>query len=276
MRFLEYVRQAIKCVLATLHRTVVLAGVLACGSLLAQPAVPTFEVASIKPHARGAGVHLPGCSGDRFDSAGVMFGNVLQWAYLFQGTAGYDFFESVRATPLNSNFYDIQAKAEHPFASEKQCRLMVQALFADRFKLSYHWELRDAEISDLVIAPGGAKLQKALATDEGTDVDMVIDGRPRRTAPPEPDGAQSRGMTMDQLAHLLMDPAVLNEIVNKTGLEGRYKIDLRYSTSLPADSPFGDPLLDAALPEQLGLRLQKHKGSLRVPILDHIEAPTPN
>jgi uncharacterized protein (TIGR03435 family) len=36
-----------------------------------------------------------------------------------------------------------------------------------------------------------------------------------------------------------------------------------------------DPPLDAAL-AKLGLRLEKRKGTIKVPVLDHIEAPDEN
>jgi uncharacterized protein (TIGR03435 family) len=39
---------------------------------------------------------------------------------------------------LRTEFYDIEAKAPGPIESEFQCRLMVQALLADRFKLKFH------------------------------------------------------------------------------------------------------------------------------------------
>jgi hypothetical protein len=66
-------------------------------------------------------------------------------------------------------------------------------------------------------------------------------------------------------------------VADKTGLEGRYKIDLHISTSLAADNQDtpSDPSLDAAL-AQLGLRLEKHKGPVKVPVLDHIEPPDAN
>ena len=79
---------------------------------------------------------------------------------------------------------------------------------------------------------------------------------------------------MRELAQWLPTP---ESVVDKTGLEGRYKIDLRISTSLGAgnqDTP-EDPPLDAAL-AKLGLRLEKHKGDVKVPVLDHIEGPDEN
>jgi uncharacterized protein (TIGR03435 family) len=85
---------------------------------------------------------------------------------------------------------------------------------------------------------------------------------------------RTKGMTMAELARRL--PAAAPEpVADKTGVVGRYKIDLRYSTSLAADSQDVDPPLDAAL-SKLGLRLEKHKGSVKVRVLDHIEAPDVN
>jgi uncharacterized protein (TIGR03435 family) len=154
---------------------------------------------------------------------------------------------------------------------------MVRALFEDRFKLTLHWEERDAELLDLVVARGGPKIQKALPTDDGTDVNIVIDGRPTITWAPirdDEERARTKGMTMQELAERLPSaaPAPVND---RTGLEGRYKIDLRYSTPQLPDLPDADPPIEAAL-AKLGLRLEKHKGTVKIPVLDHIEAPEAN
>ena len=235
---------------------------------------PTFEVASIhQSHGTAnSGFHNPDCSGDRFIVAGLRFGYVLQWAYDVRGAAaGTAFLQSVPLS-IRQNTYDIQAKADRPFSSESQCRLMVQALLAGRFKLAFHYETRDAELSDLVVARGGPKLQKALLKDQGTDVNFVLNGH-AYTQPPiaDPDArAHTKGVTMQELAQWLPTPEPVSD---RTGLEGRYKIDLRISTVLPADGQsVDDPPLEAAL-AKFGLRLEKHKGSVKVPVLDHIEPP---
>ena len=239
----------------------------------AQSAAPRFEVASVKPWVPGSGIRLEHCKGDRFSLAGLHLGNVLQWAYELQGAAGTEFLERVPIS-IRQKAYEIQAKAAGPIASESQCRLMVQALLADRFKLAFHWEERDAELLDLVVARGGPKMRKALPTDAGTDINIVVNGRVLYTWPPiaDPDErARTKGMTMQDLAQRLPTTAP-QPVADKTGLVGRYKIDLRYSTLLAAenqDTPV-DPPLDVAL-AKLGLRLEKHKGSVKVPVLDHIE-----
>lgn len=244
----------------------------------AQSETPKFEVASIKLWVPGAGVHLDECTGDRYIFAGARFWNVLEWAYDLQGAAATEFFEAVPPS-IRQKTYDIQAKAAGPITSKSQCRLMVQALLADRFKLAFHYEERDAEVLDLVVARGGPKMQKALPTDEGTDINIIVNGRVAYTRAPIDDldeRAHTKGITMPELAQRLPTTAPA-PVADKTGMEGRYKIDLRYSTSLATDTQDTpeDPPLEAAL-AKLGLRLEKRKASVKVPVLDHIEAPDAN
>ncbi len=244
-------------------------------AVYAQAAALKFEVASVKPGSANSGFHNPDCSGDRFFVTGLHFGYVLQWAYDVQGAAAGTAFLQLAPLSIQQNTYDIQAKAGSPFTSESQCRLMVQALLADRFKLAFHYETRDAELSDLVVARGGPKLQKALATDRGTDVNFVLNGH-AYIQPPIEDAdtrAHTKGVTMQEFAQWLPTP---EPVADKTGLEGRYKIDLRIATALPPEGQDPvDPPLEAAL-AKLGLRLEKHKGSVKVPVLDHIEPPGAN
>lgn len=230
------------------------------------------QQASVRPHEPGAPIELPTCSADGFSSAGVPLGLVLQWAYPLPGVKGVELQQSVPGS-ISREIYDMQAKADHN-VTESECRLMVQALLADRFRLAVHWESRDADIGELVVAPGGPKIQRALPSDPGTEADVVLDGRPLRGWGLRIDPLV-KGLTMEELAQALSaaaDPGVLTEIVDKTGLEGRYKVDFRFSDQMG----IWDPRVDAALTAQLGLRLEKHKGTLQVPVLDHIEAPSPN
>jgi uncharacterized protein (TIGR03435 family) len=295
MRSLTFVERGFGARLATLlERWIVVAGISAGISVSGQSSIPGFEVTSIKPHAPNSGFHEPGCSNDRFTSIGLPLQMVIGWAYELGVDANREFRGANRSLMEKSYRYDIQAKAERP-VTESQCRLMVQALLADGFKLAVHWESKEAQVWDLVVAPGGPKMQQARETDVGTDRNIITNGRPLSTGPRDPAAEPDpKGFTMKELADLLTYRRNFEPIVDKTGLEGRYKIDLRYSTGLPSDafrSAFGgrlgppassdadqavDPELEAALPKQLGLRLEKHKGSVKILVLDHIEPPTAN
>jgi uncharacterized protein (TIGR03435 family) len=249
-------------------------------AVFAQSAAPKFEVAAIRLHAPGSGFHAQECVGDRFRSVGVPLVSVIAEVYDLRGASNTGFLQQIGAKiTLDKRYYDFEAKAAGPIESESQCRLMVQSLLADRFKLAFHYETRDVELLDLVVARGGPKLQQALPADEGTDVNFVLNGFSYTHAPiaDADTRARTKGVTMQELAQWLTTPAMAPQpIADKTGLAGRYKIDLRISTSLPADGrdPV-DPPLEAAI-GKLGLRLEKHKGSVRVPVLDHIEPPDAN
>jgi len=76
-------------------------------------------------------------------------------------------------------------------------------------------------------------------------------------------------------------------VINKTGLTGRYDIDLHYAPgsgqvpsvetveSAQSDSPT-EASLFTAIQEQLGLRLESTKGPVEMLIIDHIERPREN
>jgi uncharacterized protein (TIGR03435 family) len=143
--------------------------------------------------------------------------------------------------------------------------------------MAFHWEEREAEVSELVVARGGPKLQRALGTDAGTDSYISVDGKQTALWSPISDPeerARIKGMTMDEFVQWLPSEGS-TPVVDKTGLEGRFKIDLRYSSPELADRPGADPPIDVALAD-LGLRLEKRKGLVRIPVLDHIEAPDAN
>jgi bla regulator protein blaR1 len=257
----------------------VVAGPLVVGTLVrAQVTVPKFEVASVKPHVQGSGFMPLSCSNGRLISRGYPLVLVLQWAY----DLNTDQYRAVEEKlpgwmfpgggPSSTLAYDIEAKAERP-VPESQCRLMMQALLADRFKFAAHWESKEAQVSDLVVARGGPKLQKAEEAEKRPEVSITLNGRPLTG----PRTAQPKGMTMQELAAFLTSGMRLQPIYDKTGLEGRYRIDLRFSIQPPGtDRQFEDPDLETALQRQLGLKLEKRKGSVSLMIVDRIERPDPN
>lgn len=254
---------------------VVVAGISTGISALGQPSSPRFEVASIKQHVSGTGANQPVCSNNRFSSRAYPLITVISWAYGLKSDAYRQLFEK-NPTISRDYYYDIEAVAERT-VTVSECRSMVQALLAERFKLAVHWEPKDAQVSELVVAPGGPKLQEASETDVGTGVNLVRDGQPMRPAP-RPNGPAPKGWTLQELAERLSERREFEPIIDKTGLTGRYKIDLRYDTFVPQNSQRETaPDLETALVRQLGLRLEKkRKGSVEVLVLDHIEPPSPN
>ena len=245
---------------------------LGASGILAQSVSPAFEVASVKPHVQGSGFTPLACANGRFTSRGFPLVLVIQWAYDLNTDQYRQVEEHLPKWMSPTTAFDIAGKAEPP-VTESQCRLMLQALLADRFKFAAHWESKDAQVSDLVIARGGPKLQKAVETDQGPDVNITLNGRPLTG----PRTGQPKGMTLKELADFLTSGMRLQPIFDKTELEGRYKIDLKFSLQ-PAggNEVYDDPDLETALQQQLGLKLEKRKGSVNLLMVDRIEPPSPN
>jgi uncharacterized protein (TIGR03435 family) len=92
----------------------------------------------------------------------------------------------------------------------------------------------------------------------------------------------ANGTTLDALANMLtgQPDAGGRVIVDKTGLTGKYDINLKWTpTELQGKTTGTDdnaPDLFTALQEQLGLKLEPSKGPVDTLVIDHVEMPTEN
>lgn len=84
---------------------------------------------------------------------------------------------------------------------------------------------------------------------------------------------------MDRLTPFLAQQTHM-PVIDKTGLKGTYNFHLKWQreeeepSSGMHDQTF--PTIYAALPEQLGLKLESGKGPVDVLVIDHIEQPGDN
>ena len=233
------------------------------------PGLPVFEVTSVKPDtfvpAPGHGrVPEVSCSNGRFVSNASVW-RLIAWAW----NIGEDNERLVGYPEWTKNsFYLVEAKAAAP-VGEEQCRLMVRTLLADRFHLRAHEEKRLIDAFDLVIAKGGPKIKRV--TDPDAPVNgpgFTIGGASIQMLDP-----RLKGWTMDQLAHALAVAQLGRKVLDRTGLEGIYRIEMRFSR---LDGSGDDPDVATALHEQLGLQLRGAKEPLDVVIIDYIERPSQN
>jgi bla regulator protein blaR1 len=268
--------------------------------------LPTFDVASVKPNkAGGMGMRIWVQPGGRFQADNVSLKSLIKMAY------GVQDFQISGAPPwLDSDKYDIEAKANAPSEVEmnkmtdaqrdesfERNKLMVQALLADRFKLTLHKESKDAPIYVLVVAKNGPKLKEATAEEMAP---------PDPNDAPKPPGAKvrmpGRGIRMGRgdltataarvsfLAEVLSNQ-VGRTVVDKTGLTGNYDFSLKWTPDqnqgqmfggpggpgdgLPPPDPNG-PSIFTALQEQLGLKLESQKGPVDLLVIDHAEKASEN
>jgi uncharacterized protein (TIGR03435 family) len=185
-------------------------------------------------------------------------------------------------TSTFGTIYEIDATAD-PKAGEDQVRLMLRNLLTDRFKMKVHRESREVEGYALSVAKPSAKLLNARdgeipqlpdwmsrpPSDPAVMEELVVAGMPSKGV----GTIIGRRATMRQLTETLQRQLSTN-VLDQTGLSGKYYFGFRYSTEDDPDVPF--PSIFAAIKE-IGLKLEKHKGPVEFVVVDRIEkVPTEN
>lgn len=238
----------------------ILVGVLFIRAAVAQLMPPlVFDVASIHASqgAEGSRRENIQASPGSLNMRNVSLKSSIRWAYrvMEYQVTGPDW--------LGFERYDIVAKANGP-ASEDQLRLMLQALLADRFKLTLHRETKDLQAYVMVAAKSGIKFHESQESGEPAierDKSMTAVRFKRIPA----------SQVVEMLSNVLHAP-----VINNTGLTGYYDatIDVaKYMQDRPAtDSPADIiPILITGLQEELGLKLESKKVPLDLLIIDHAE-----
>jgi uncharacterized protein (TIGR03435 family) len=232
-------------------------------------AQPTFDAASVKPAnpaARGASLEI--LPGGNLAATNVSLRALLKEAYGIR-----DFQIASAPSWIDSERFDIQARSSDA-GGDKQVRLMLQSLLADRFKLLAHRESRDLQAYVLTVAKNGSKLTAAAQHPEGAS-GVRIRGSGRLT------GTQA---TTGQLAQALSDihlngSTILDRpVLDLTGLSGTYDFTLEWTPDLAASDSTdrSGPSIFTAVQEQLGLKLEKQKAPVDIFVIDHVEKPAEN
>ena len=150
----------------------------AVGVFAQTPVAPTFEVSSVKPTPpeRQNTLRTDYCqSGGRFAVAGIPVIWSIAYAYRvkdYQILGAPDWLNQFESA------YDIEGKPAGAVDGE-QCRLMVQSLFIDRFKLKTHRESRESRnYARLTIAKNGPKLRHGGGFKLNGGVQVNASGKP--------------------------------------------------------------------------------------------------
>jgi uncharacterized protein (TIGR03435 family) len=260
-----------------IERTLLAVAILSPAFAQAQSA-PAFDVASVRPRtAADHGPAMSSCSNGHFVSLGPIRA-LLLWAYdlkPYQLVGVPDWDPTVMYD--NSGLYAIDAKAAGS-VSEAECKLMAQSLMGERFKMVAHKEQREMPVHALVVAKKG--LRAKLASDsDSTGNKIVVNGRPMGAAPGAPADFKPPGWSMERLADFLAiaDP---RPTIDRTGLDGLYRINLDFSISNLNPNyeppPGAGPDVKTALEEQMGLTLESTKAPVQMLIIDHMEKPDAN
>ncbi len=165
---------------------------------------------------------------------------------------------------LTSEHYDITAKADGP-ATTDEMKQMMQALLAERFRLTFHKEKKELRSFALVVAKGGPKLKQAAADEVPLRQNSAM-------------GSVARATTMQEFADFLGGP-VEKPVVDKTGLAGRWDFAFDF-TKYMTDPPKGLDdfllVLNTTLEGECGLKLEPEKDVVEVLVVDRVEKASAN
>jgi uncharacterized protein (TIGR03435 family) len=160
---------------------------------------------------------------------------------------------------------------------------MLKALLQDRFKLKTHWETREGDVYNLVVAKSGPKMNAAGSMQRSAEELKTFGDRPM---PPIYQRNDEQGYdfiahecSMNQLVEILTGQFG-RPVIDKTELTGKYDFVLKYKGRWDRDRDASDldpmPPMDRALQEELGLKVEPAKGPVKMLVIDHIEKASEN
>jgi uncharacterized protein (TIGR03435 family) len=245
-----------------------------------QPERPRFEVASVKP-TNGVGASSGGAGVGSASEHNMTVRFLLWFSYRVQpfqivGGPGW----------IDSDRFDIEARAEDRNAGPDQVRLMLQSLLEDRFHLKLHREVKVSPIYALVVAKGGPKMK--LSADQ-TSPDVNGPSPPGSPLPNHGAIRFGQGSFLGNAVNLSFFAKMLSQrldqlVVDRTNLPGRYDFLLQWKPG-PGEAPneapaAGDidsrPSIFTAIQEHMGLKLESGREPVEVLVVDHIERPSEN
>jgi uncharacterized protein (TIGR03435 family) len=218
-----------------------------------------FEVASIRP-AKQDGNHDSDTYQGRWVAHNLTLKRLIAMAWEVDDGV-------VAGGPnwIDSDSYDINAKIppEYLTTSRDLFPHMIQNLLADRFRLTIHRGPRQISGYALVQAKTGSKMASAKPSAIGSD--FSSNGR----------YLKATSVTMEALAkRLSRNPDIGRVVVDKTGFTGTFDFELDWA---PAQQDSDEhPSIYTAIREQLGLKLESAKVSIKAVVIDRVEKPSEN
>jgi uncharacterized protein (TIGR03435 family) len=241
---------------------------------MAANADPEFDACSIKPSN-------PGQQGRGLTVRGreiVSFNTPVSFLVTF--VYGVSVRQIVGAPAwFDTESYDLDGKpAQEGMPNQKQMKIMIQKLLADRFQLKFHREKREMSAYVIELGKNGPKLAKSQGDPKGLP-GLSFGGL----------GAMNAfNATIADFAGVLQSAVLDRPVVDESGLGGHYDFALNWTPDEtqfasvgvklppPSDKADAPPDLGTAMLQQLGLKLVAAKAPVEVLLIDHIEKPSAN
>ena len=222
---------------------------------------------------------------------------LLAYAYDVGFSVGVPLQGSIVGEPdwLSRDRFSIQAKSENPPSLDDE-KTMLQAMLVDRFKLRSHIETKEVDGYILTAGQDGPKVQPVSeqeaafvparlrtsgslqqASGHETNQGMIFGVRLRSGGGGQPvilgHSFSYVNVTMGNVDRGLSSE-LGRPVVDQTELKGTYNL-FTPLYGLQDDMESTSPPLSKIL-EDVGLRLEKQKVSMRILVIDHIEKPSVN
>lgn len=228
-------------------------------------------------------------SSDGFSASGVTLRILLQRAYGVEDSqivGGPAWMDSAQFE-VDAKIDDATAQAiggMTPQEAGAARQHMMQTMLESQFHLTAHHEKRDLPVYALVVAGDGSKLHEATpgdtypngfhGPDGGSGAGMIRMGVGELVC---------QGVPVENLTRILTEQ-IGRHVIDKTGLAGRYDFSLKWLPDVVAPGGNGAlpppetamPSLQAALQQQLGLKLESATGPVEVLVVDQAEKPAGN
>jgi uncharacterized protein (TIGR03435 family) len=263
----------------------------------------TFDVASIRPCDLSTVPAKAGSGPTHIDSSHhrlflecITVESLVRLAYARNGhfvLNDQDTGREIRGGPdwIHSSRYTIEATTASDPDESTMSGTMLRALLESRFLLRTHSDVEQVSKYAVQVAKSGLKIKPIAAGDcTDDDADAPIGGKAGGKLPCGMVRSQHRGatriwdLTGASLKELVDVLETDREVVDQTGVTGRFMIHLEYAREDASaeerarDEAAGHPpvSIPAALEQQLGLQFVSIKGPHTYFVIDRIERPTPN
>jgi uncharacterized protein (TIGR03435 family) len=260
------------------------------------PPAAVFDVASIKPNKSGSPgtIGLMLMPGGRVVAQNLPLRELIRMAYALEES-------QIEGGPgwIGSERFDLDARTRAD-ATVDSARAMTRALLAERFALAGHTETRQLPVYELKLARANRSLGAGLRRSGPECRPMTMPaGLPAAPPPPAAAGIalgagaltcpggfllgrlSIRSVDMPTFAAALWRRIVRRPVLDRTGLDGTFDVDLTYWSEFErvngAPAPEnGAPSIFTAVQEQLGLTLESTRGPVDVLVIDRVETLTQN
>jgi uncharacterized protein (TIGR03435 family) len=239
---------------------------------MAADASPSFDVASIKPSQPDRPGKAFTVRGRQFATINTTLTDLISFAYGIHA-------KQIAGAPawVDTEKYDLTAQPEGDGQpNERQWKVMIQQLLADRFKLAFHRDMKELSVYAITVGKDGSKIAKSEGNPNGLP------------------GLFFRGLgnlpvtnaTMADFAGVMQGAVLDRPVVDRTGLTGRWDFTLRWTPDEfqfgglgvrvppPANTADAPPDLFTAIQEQLGLKLESTRAPAEVLVVDRVEKPS--